>query len=102
MTTINGRINCDQEGTSMMANGRIRCTSFPSPLSVVDTTNDRIHSADVIKDYCYPIYNPENSSWLAQANDIFNCLDITRGFEDFGIFPVSRSSNWNAHLPQLL
>jgi hypothetical protein len=37
---------------------------------------------------------------MAQANHIFNHLEITKGFEDFGIFLVSPSSNWNAHFPQ--
>jgi hypothetical protein len=98
---MNTRINSDQEGTTIMADGWIRCTSFPSPLSVVDTTNDRICSAAVVNEYRRRIYNTEASTWLAQANHIFNCLEITTGFEDFGIYPVSPSSNSNAHFPQL-
>jgi hypothetical protein len=98
---MNGRINCDQEKTSMMANGWIRCTSFPCRLSVVDTTNDRINSANVMDKYLREIYNRGDSSWLAQANEIFNWLEISRDFENFGIFPVSRSSNCSVHLPQL-
>jgi hypothetical protein len=53
-----------------------------------------------VDEYCRKIYNPGNSSWLAQANDIFNRLEISRDFENFGIFPVSRHSNWGAHFPQ--
>jgi hypothetical protein len=98
---MNGRINSDQEGTKIMANGWIRCTSFPCPLSVVDTENDRIRSAAVVNEYRRQIYNPDDSSWLSQANDIFNRLEITRGFENFGIFSVSRGSNCSAHFPQL-
>jgi hypothetical protein len=69
-----------------MANGWIRCTSFPSRLSVVDTTNDRIRAAHVVNEYYRRIGNTEASAWLAQANDIFSRLEITRDFEDFGIF----------------
>jgi hypothetical protein len=60
---------------------------------VVDTPNDRIRSAAVVNEYRRRIYNTEDSTWLAQANYIFNRLDITRGFEDFGISPVPCSSN---------
>jgi hypothetical protein len=83
-----------------MANGWIRCTSFPCPLSVVDTTNDRIRSAHVVNGYRRQIYNMNSLTWLAQGNDIFNRLGITGGFEDFGIFPVSRSSNCSNNFPQ--
>jgi hypothetical protein len=90
LNLMSTRINCNQEGTTTMANGWIRCTSFPCPLSVVDTTNDRICSAAVVNEY-YRRIHTEASTWLAQANYIFNCLEIPRGFENFGIFPVSRS-----------
>jgi hypothetical protein len=68
---------------------------------VVDPTNDRICSAYVVDEYRREIYNPEDSSWLAQANDIFNYLKITMGFENFGIFPVPRSSNCSIDFSQL-
>jgi hypothetical protein len=83
-----------------MANGWIRCTSYPSPLSVVDTTNDRIHSAAVLNEYRRRINNTEPSTWLAQANDMFNRFQITRGFEDFGIFPVPFGRNCGDDFPQ--
>jgi Na+/H+ antiporter NhaD/arsenite permease-like protein len=83
-----------------MANGWIRCISSPSPLSVVDTTNDRIRSATVVNEYRRQIYNNEASTWLAQANYIFDHLEIPRGFENFGIFSVSRSSNCSEKFPQ--
>jgi hypothetical protein len=76
-----------------MANDWIRCTSFLSPLSVLNTTHARIHSAAVVSEYRRRIRHFETSTWLAQANDIFSRLEITRGFENFGIFPVSRSNN---------
>jgi hypothetical protein len=98
---INGRINCDQEGTTIMANGWIRSTPFPSSLSVVDTTHARICSATVVNEYRRRIYTNEVSAWLAQANDIFNRLKITRGFGNFGIFPVSRSSNCGDDFPSI-
>jgi hypothetical protein len=46
-----------------------------------------------MNEYGRRIYNTEAASWLAQANYIFNHLDITRDFEDFGIFSVSPTSN---------
>jgi hypothetical protein len=76
-----------------MPNGWIRCTSFPSLLSVIDTTHARIRSAAVVNEYRRRTYNMDSSTWLSQANNIFNHLEITRGLEDFGIFPVSRSSD---------
>jgi hypothetical protein len=54
-----------------------------------------------VDEYRRQIYNPEDSSWLAQANDICNRLEITAGIENFGIFPVSCSSNCSVHFPQL-
>jgi hypothetical protein len=84
-----------------MANGWIRYTSFPCPLSMVDITNDRIRSADVDNEYLRQIFTTECSSWLAQANGIFSHLKITRGFDDFGIFPVSRSSNCADNFPSI-
>jgi hypothetical protein len=54
---------------------------------VVDATNDRIHSAAVVDEYRRQIQTAA-STWLAQANHIFNRFQITRGFEDFGIFSV--------------
>jgi hypothetical protein len=98
---MNGRTNSDQEGTKIMANGWIRCTSFPSPLSVVDTTNDRIRSAAVVNEYRRRIFNAKPSSWLAQANGIFNRFQITGGFEDFGIFSVSRNNNCDNNFPSI-
>jgi hypothetical protein len=83
-----------------MANGWIRCICFSCPLSMVDITNDRIHSAAVVSGYRRRIYHFDNPAWLAQANHIFNRLGITGGFEDFGIFPVSRSSNCGDDLLQ--
>ncbi|KAJ7835180.1 hypothetical protein B0H14DRAFT_2590446 [Mycena olivaceomarginata] len=59
-------INCDQEGTSMLVNGWIR-----------------INSADVVDEYRHRISTFDGSHGLAHANDIFNRLDITWGFEDF-------------------
>jgi hypothetical protein len=59
---------------------------------MADTLNDRIRSPHVVNEYCRRISNTAASTWLAQANNIFNRLDITRGFDDFGIFPVSHSS----------
>jgi hypothetical protein len=100
-SAMNGRINCDQEKTSMMANGWIRCASFPSPLSVIDTPNDRIRSAAAANVYRRRVYNTGRSGWLAQANDIFNRFQITKGFENFGIFPVSRSSNCADNFPSI-
>jgi hypothetical protein len=82
---MNTRINSDQEGTTIMVNGWIRCTSFPSPFRVVDTANDRICSAAVVNEYRRLIYTTEMSSWLAQANDIFNPLELTRGYGKPGI-----------------
>jgi hypothetical protein len=76
-----------------MANGWIRCTPFPCPLSVADTTHARIRSAAVVNEYRRRIINIEDATWLAQANDIFNHLEITRGFENFGIFLRSLGSN---------
>jgi transcription elongation factor len=83
----------------MMANGWIRCTPFPSHLGVVDNTNDRICSAAVVNEYSRRIYNPEASTWLAQANGIFKCLKMIRGFEDFGIFHVPPSSKCGDDFP---
>jgi hypothetical protein len=59
---------------------------------MADTTNDRIRSAHVVNKYYRQIGTTAASTWLAQANNIFNRLDTTRGFEDFGIFPLSHSS----------
>ncbi|KAJ7741284.1 hypothetical protein B0H16DRAFT_1565184 [Mycena metata] len=59
-------INCNQEGTSIMENGWMR-----------------INSAAVVDQYSRRIYNTEASSWLAQANYVFNRLGITWGLEDF-------------------
>jgi hypothetical protein len=100
MSGMNGRINSAQEGITIMANSWIRCTSFPSPLSVVDATHVRIHSAHVVNEYRRRIFNTEDSTWLTQASHIFNRLEIIMDFENFGIFPVSRSSNCNVHFPQ--
>jgi hypothetical protein len=102
MSGMNGRINSEQEGATIMENGWIRCNSFPSPLSVVDATNDRTHSAHVVNGYRRRIFNTEDSSWLAQANDIFNRLEMTRGYGNFGIFPVSCSCHHIAYFPQFL
>jgi hypothetical protein len=68
---------------------------------MVETTNDRIRSAAVVNEYRRQMYIAESSTWLAQANHIFKCLEITRGFEDFGIFPVSPSNNCGDDFPQL-
>lgn len=85
-STMNRRINSGQEGTSIMPNGWIRYASFPR-LVLINTTNDRINSADVVDEYRRRIYTMDGSHWLAQAHDIFNYLDITWGFEAFGIVP---------------
>jgi hypothetical protein len=68
-----------------MFDGWIRCAAFPGPLSPSDIKNGRINSADVINRYRRRIWT-EDTSWMAQANDIFNRLEITRDFEDYGIF----------------
>jgi hypothetical protein len=84
----NHRIKCNREGISIMENGWIRCTSFPCTLSLVDTTNDGVNSGIVVNMYRHRICITSASSWLAQANYIFDRLEITRGFDDFGISPV--------------
>ncbi|KAJ7835798.1 hypothetical protein B0H13DRAFT_1913424 [Mycena leptocephala] len=68
-----------------MENGWIRCTSFPCTLSLVDTTNDRVNSGIVVNTYRHRICITGASSWLAQANYIFDRLEITRGFDDFAL-----------------
>lgn len=83
-----------------MPNGWIRCTSFPCSLSRIDTAMDRIYSADVMNAYHRRIYSTDTSSWLAQANAIFNRLKITWDLENFGIFPVSPGSSAIVHFFQ--
>jgi hypothetical protein len=40
-----------------------------------------------VDEYHRQMYTFDGSHWLAQANDIFNRLDITWGFDNFGIAP---------------
>jgi hypothetical protein len=75
------------------------CFLFSS-FSSINIGNDRLNSAEVVHEYGRRMYNMDASHWLAQANDIFNRLDMTWGFEDFGICPVSPSSTSIAHSPQ--
>jgi hypothetical protein len=84
-----------------MANGWIRCSSFNCHLRLIDTPSDRIRSAAVVNQYRRRIYNTEASTWLAQANAIFNRLKITRGFEDFGISAVPGGSNCVDNFPSI-
>ncbi|KAJ6536362.1 hypothetical protein B0H19DRAFT_384317 [Mycena capillaripes] len=72
-------INANDEGTSIMADGWIRVNSA----NIVDEYMRRIYSNDVCR-----------LAWLAQANQIFNTLDIRSNFDDYGEVLTSQTSRF--------
>jgi hypothetical protein len=57
--------------------------------SLINITNDRINSAEIVNEYRHLMQTLDGPHWLKQANGIFNGLGITCGFEDFGTGPVT-------------
>jgi hypothetical protein len=72
----------------------LAAVGFPTTLSALPNLilNDSVNSADIADVYRRTIYPDLNfrswSSWLAQANYIFDCLDITSNLEDYGELQV--------------
>jgi hypothetical protein len=64
-------------------------TFYARGFRLVNSTSGRINSAEVVDEYRRRIYNSLESGWLTEANHIFNVLDVTQDFEDYGILPVA-------------
>jgi hypothetical protein len=93
--TIPHRIEDNKEGTSILENGWIRYAFPPTYLFLIKITNNcSVNSANVVVEYRRRIYSDNFCSrgWLAQANHIFNSLDITSNFEKYGEFQLH--GNW--------
>ena len=57
------------------------------------TPNDSVNSEDVVDQYSRTLATQLSSlSWLAQANDIFERLDLTSNFKEYGKFQIVSNS----------